>query len=668
MRFARPTLPHLLRCGFILAAGGAAALGLRSSLVAVFLVPALAAVFVRASLPRWLTAAATWIARAGAAGSVLLGLIQTLYPVIPEAVIFGLSGVLGRVLVLLASVLLLAETPPGAGAVPAILGALIAAFLQPELSGLRVAAAIAMFVLMAWLATADDERGATVSARPLPLAGFVALSASIALGITTLLPWAQPQVEVALARMISNDLEAGSGLSTESRLGDIERLALSIRVALRVYGDRPADLRVRTFTRFDGRAWKADPRPARRLTAEDVPKGRWPAFDDTPGTALSGPAASLGDELRASRLVVRSAVPGAMPAPAHTVVVKVEDVDVDRSPSGILIPTGKAALYAVLYSESDPGEIEPGPEMLEVPGNLDPRLRELAASMAGPDVSTPDRLDRVVAYFQAGYRYSLDVGSFRTKDPVAEFVFDKKKGYCEYFATATTLLLRLSGVPARYVTGYAVRSFQRSGSYYVVRDADAHAWAEAWVPGRGWVEVDATPAGDYEAMHGGVAAEGLLARLQAIYDEISALVAQGGVRALGRAIAAHPLWVGFAVAVFAAFKLRKRSWRRSPSKARPAATPFSDPLRPEMRSLLAGVDARCAERGAPRSPSRGPLEHVSDRGVPLNESERLICLRAVGVLYEEAYGGRTLALQRIEDTVAALAELGATPTRPRASS
>jgi hypothetical protein len=306
--------------------------------------------------------------------------------------------------------------------------------------------------------------------------------------------------------------------------------------------------------------------------------------------------------------------------------------------------------------------------MLEVPGNLDPRLRDLAASMAGPEVPTPDRVDRVVAYFQAGYRYSLDVGPFRTNDPVAEFVFEKKKGYCEYFATATTLLLRLSGVPARYVTGYAVRSFQRSGAYYVVRDADAHAWAEAWVPGRGWVEVDATPAGDYEALHGGVDAEGLLARLQAIYDEMSAFVAQDGVRGLGRAIAAHPLWVGFAVALFAAFKLRKRSWRRSPAQGPTALTAFPDPLRAELRGLLAGVDARCALRGAPRPPSRGPLEHVRDRSILLNESERSVCLSAVGVLYEQAYGGRPPAARRIEEMVAALAALGDGSTRPHASS
>jgi len=368
---------------------------------------------------------------------------------------------------------------------------------------------------------------------------------------------------------------------------------------------------------------------------------------------------------------VRSPERGAMPAPAHTLAVKVEEVHVDQNPSGILIPTEKAALYAVLYAESDTGETAPGPEMLEVPKSLDPRLRDLAASLAGAGLPDADRVDRVAGYFQSGYRYSLDVGPFRTKDPLAEFVFDKKKGYCEYFATATTLLLRLSGVPARYVTGYAVRSFQRAGAYYVVRDADAHAWAEAYLPGRGWVEVDATPAGDYEALHGGVDAGGVFARLQALYDEFAALFAQGGVGrvllVLGRAATAHPAIVAIAVAAFLVVRFRKHLWRRSARSGRGATTPLSDPLRPEMRSLLAGIDARCAARGVPRPPSRGPLEHLRDRGVPMDEMERAICLGAVGVFYEEAYGGTPTAPRRIEDMVAALAALGAAPAGRRES-
>jgi hypothetical protein len=663
MRLLPPTLPHLFLCAFTLAAGGAVALGLRSWSAAALLAAPLMAAFVEVRLPRPLSTGVTWIARVGILGSVLGGLVQTLYPVIPEAVILGASRALAPVLMLLASVLLLGRNSPGEGVVPAILGALIAAFLPVSPSGLPGAAGLVLAFLVGFLATNDDDRGVRVSPRPLSLAVFVALSASIAAAIIVLLPWAQPRVEVALARIISNDLDASSGLSTESRLGDVEKLALSKRLALRLYGDRPADLRVRTFTSFDGRAWKADPRPARRLTARDVPAGRWPGFDQTPGTALGEPAVALGSAVQSSRLVVPSPQQGAMPAPANTVAVKVEGVNVVQSLSGILTPGEKAALYAVLYSDGNAAESPPGPEMLDVPGSLDPRLRELAATLAGSGHSADEILDRVTGYFQSGYRYTLDVGPFRTKDPVAEFVFEKKKGYCEYFATATTLLLRLSGVSARYVTGFAVRPFQRSGTHYVVRDADAHAWAEAYVPGRGWVEVDATPAADYEALHRGVDSGGLVARLQAIFDELRARFAQGGASGLllglARDALSHQIALGAAAVAFLAFRFRRRFRRRAPASGKSAATPVAHGLSQEMRGLLHDIDAFCLVRGAPRPPFRAPREHLADRGVPLDEDERATCLRAVSLLYEQAYGGRPPNPREFADLAAGVAALRA---------
>ena len=644
MGFGRPTPPHLFLCAFMLAAGGAVALGLRSWAAAVLLALPLLAVFISVSMPLPLQTLIAVIVRIGAAGSVLLGLIQTLYPVLEESVILGVSSVLGHVLILVASMLLLARTPPGEGAMPAMIGAMIAAFLQPGPGGIRAAAGLALLFLIGWLAVSDVDRVAASSVRRLPLTIFALLGVGVAAGIATLLPWAQPQVESALVGMMSNDVDAASGLSTESRLGDVEKLALSKRIALRLYSDRPMDLRVRAFTSFDGRAWKADPRPAVRLTPHDAPKGRWPGFDETPGAALAGPAMVLGDGLAVSRMVVRSAERGAMPAPANTVAVKVEEVNVDQNPSGILFSGSKAALYAVLSAEENGAEAPPGPEMLEVPKSLDPRFRELAASLASAVLSEGERVERVTGYFQSNYRYTLEVGPFRTQDPVAEFVFEKKRGYCEYFATATTLLLRLSGVPARYVTGYAVRPFQRSGAHYVVRDADAHAWAEAYVPGRGWVEVDATPSGDYEAAHGGVDAASLLARVQAIYDELAARFAQGGWRGLllglAGAVTSHWLSLATLVAAFLAFRFR-RHFQRDPAGSRKASlTQVPEALSPQMRGLLRDVDALCATQGAARPPSRAPREHVLDPSVALDPRQRSACLLVVGAVYSHVYGGR----------------------------
>jgi hypothetical protein len=237
-------------------------------------------------------------------------------------------------------------------------------------------------------------------------------------------------------------------------------------------------------------------------------------------------------------------------------------------------------------------------------------------------------------------------------------VFDKKKGYCEYFATATTLLLRLAGVPARYVTGYALRPFQRVGDHYVVRDSDAHAWAEAYLPGRGWVEVDATPAADYEAVHAGQESNGLFARLQAAYDEVVAFVSQGGARGLARVIAGHPGLTGLSLFGLAAFLGRRRLRKRRPASRRTLDAPSLHPLSPQMQGLLKRIDALCVARGSSRLASRGPREHVVDPKVGLTDDERAACLEAVQGIYAEAYGGCPVSARDFARMLARLDALG----------
>ena len=116
MRFPRPTLPHLLLCAFTLTATVAIALGLHSWLLTLLLPLPIAAVFIEVPLPGLLVKGAHGIAGAGSAGIVLGGLLVTLYPVLPEPLVFGVTRIIGHVLVLIAGLLLLARTPPGRGA------------------------------------------------------------------------------------------------------------------------------------------------------------------------------------------------------------------------------------------------------------------------------------------------------------------------------------------------------------------------------------------------------------------------------------------------------------------------------------------------------------------------------------------------------------------------
>ena len=213
-------------------------------------------------------------------------------------------------------------------------------------------------------------------------------------------------------------------------------------------------------------------------------------------------------------------------------------------------------------------------------------------------------------------------------------------------------------MPARYVTGYALRPFQRAGDHYVVRDSNAHAWAEAYLPGRGWVEVDATPAADYEAVHAGQESNGLFARLQAAYDDVVAFVSQGGARGLARVIAAHPGPAGLTLLGLAAVLWRRRFGKRRPASRKTPDAASTHPLSPQMQELLKRIDALCAARGSSRLASRGPREHVVDPKVGLTDDERVACLEAVQGIYAEAYGGRPISTRDFAEMAARLDGLG----------
>ena len=116
---------------------------------------------------------------------------------------------------------------------------------------------------------------------------------------------------------------------------------------------------------------------------------------------------------------------------------------------------------------------------------VDERLRALARSLA-PSADPRGRLAATVSHLQGGYRYTLRPGAFRTGDPLAEFLFEKKAGYCEYFASAAVVLLRLQGVPARFVKGLSVGpQTDQGGGLHVVRDSRRTRLARGVDRGRG---------------------------------------------------------------------------------------------------------------------------------------------------------------------------------------
>ncbi len=101
--------------------------------------------------------------------------------------------------------------------------------------------------------------------------------------------------------------------------------------------------------------------------------------------------------------------------------------------------------------------------------------------------------DRALAMIRADFAYTLDT-PLLGRHTADEFLFDVKAGFCEHFSSAFVILMRAAGVPARVVTGYAGGFRNPLGGYWLVLRSDAHAWAEVWLPERGWVRVDPTAA------------------------------------------------------------------------------------------------------------------------------------------------------------------------------
>ncbi|WP_447941112.1 transglutaminase TgpA family protein [Pseudoxanthomonas mexicana] len=133
-------------------------------------------------------------------------------------------------------------------------------------------------------------------------------------------------------------------------------------------------------------------------------------------------------------------------------------------------------------------------QALQLPPGLNPRALDLGRRWRREAGDDDDALvQRALAWIRAEFAYTLDT-PLPGRHAVDEFLFDQKQGYCEHFSSSFVFLMRAAGVPARVVTGYTGGVYNRLGGYWVVRQMDAHAWAEVWLPGRGWVRVDPTAA------------------------------------------------------------------------------------------------------------------------------------------------------------------------------
>jgi len=131
-------------------------------------------------------------------------------------------------------------------------------------------------------------------------------------------------------------------------------------------------------------------------------------------------------------------------------------------------------------------------EALELPASISPAVRELAQSWVAQNSNSRAIINSALQFFRTqGFRYSLSPGEYK-KDDLEQFLFHRRVGFCEHYAASFGTLMRLAGIPARVVVGYLGGEYNDLGDFFLVRQADTHAWCEVWLPESGWTRVDPT--------------------------------------------------------------------------------------------------------------------------------------------------------------------------------
>ncbi len=290
---------------------------------------------------------------------------------------------------------------------------------------------------------------------------------------------------------MAQDGIAATGLSNRMRMGSIAQIAQDDRVALRVrfHGAVPPPrslyFRGPVLTRFDGMEWQ----PAlRRVVAPSRTFVR-------PG----GEPIRYEMTLEPTRLTVLPLLEAAGAAPAIEGYTTGGPIDLQWSTARPL--TDRVRFEAIAYPTFEHGPTTRELTLqddLELPPGFNPRTLAWAAALrANPRYAEAggqmlaDVLLREIR--KGGFSYTLSPGEYG-RDAIDEFWLDRRAGFCEHFAAAFVVIMRALDVPARIVTGYQGADLQVVDGYHVVRQSSAHAWAEYWEEGVGWVRADPTAA------------------------------------------------------------------------------------------------------------------------------------------------------------------------------
>jgi transglutaminase-like putative cysteine protease len=312
-------------------------------------------------------------------------------------------------------------------------------------------------------------------------------------------------------------------------------------------------------------------------------------------------------------------------------------------------------------------------EYLKLPA-LDIRIPQLAREITASSASNYDRAVALERYLQTHYAYTLELPRTTPQDPLANFLFERRRGHCEYFASSMAVMLRALGIPSRMITGFRTGEFNDLTGQYVIRASNAHSWVEAYFPGFGWISFDPTPAAvmptrtgwsrlqfyldaaasfwrewvvNYDASHQRTLGKDAVSNTRSYLERTRHWIARQQIALLHTARRTHsrisnaPVrWLvgatAFAAALMVAFNFRSllRALRNYRLRADPARSP-QDSAALWYHKMIVRLD----RLGWPKSPSQTPADFVAAIGEPRLQTRVSAFSRA----YESARFGKSLA-------------------------
>ncbi len=490
----------------------------------------------------------------------------------------------------------------------------------------RVAAAFACFLLMAallfgqgliatvvvalgllpalttWRSLEPTHVPVKLPRQLLPALGLLAASLPLAFVAFVLLPRLSSPLWGT-----SNTQEARTGLSDQMSPSDFTELLTDDSPAMRVS--------------FDGTPPPNDQRYFRAYVMWDYNGRDWQRIHVSSQTSL--PVEANGSityriSLEPTHQRVLPTLDLPLQAPTQSEMRSDGEVFADKPVDEARDYTVRSATHYRLQTELDPATRQ---RALELPEGFDPRTHALAAELRQRFGHDDAGIIQAVLhrFHDDGFSYTL-LPAPLGHDAVDDFLFNTREGFCEHYASSFTVLMRAAGIPARVVTGYQGGFWNSLGEYLLVRNADAHAWSEVWLAGRGWVRVDPTAAVRPQRINLGASSaagnqlpwyqSGMLESLRNRWDIVNRMWNQGviGYDALRQRGLLTPFGIrdvdtgmlekllAISIALFGMVGLSWALWRRSEG----------DPALLAMRAL----ERKLAGAGVARGRSEGPQNYL----------------------------------------------------------